>query len=225
MPELPFRLRQVLSGPHENFHYVVADPSTRQAVLIDPAFNVERLVDEERRAGSDVVGALFTHAHGDHIGGAAQAARLGVRWLAVHEAAAAHPRVEEARQAGAEVRLLRDGDVLDVGRLPIQALHTPGHQPESTCFMAGAPTEPQALFGGDCLFIGSCGRTDFPGGDTDAMFRSMARLRRLPPDVIVFPGHHYAKEPHRPLREEALENPALATADRQRFEALPFLRG
>jgi hydroxyacylglutathione hydrolase len=224
-PGFPFYFLQVLAGPHDNFHYVVGDPASREAAVVDPAFGLERLFSIAARDGYRIRTALFTHAHWDHIGGVPEIFDWGVRTVCIHETARDHAKVEEAKAAGAEVRLLRDGDMMPIGAVPVIALHTPGHQPESTCYLAGDPGGAQALFGGDTLFIDSCGRTDFPGGDTETMYASMARLRALEGDIIVLPGHHYAAHPSRSLAAQRTKNPALATTDRADFDALPFLRG
>ncbi len=222
-PSFDFFLAQVLAGPHENFHYVVGDPAGRRAVVIDPAFELDKVFAIAEEDGYRIDRALFTHGHWDHIGGLPDILERGVEKVGIHEAAAGHPKIAEYREAGGTVRLLSDGEVLDVGGVPIRALHTPGHQPESTCYLVGDDGQPQALFGGDTLFIDTCGRTDFPGGDTDAMFASMARLRRLAGDIIVFPGHHYADRAWEALAEQITKNPALATEERGAFGKLHCL--
>ncbi len=221
-PDLGFYLRQVLAGPHENFHYVVGDPETREALVIDPAFELDRVFALAQADGYRISRALFTHGHWDHIGGIPEIHRRGVAEIGIHEAAASHPKVTEFEQLGT-VHLLADGERLDIGDVPIEILHTPGHQPESSCYLVGAAGRGQALFGGDTLFIDTCGRTDFPGGDTDAMFASMARLRALAPEIVVFPGHQYADRAWESLGEQVRRNPALATSARAAFGSLHCL--
>ncbi len=222
-PAFDFYFKQVLAGPHENFHYVIGDPAGRDAVIVDPAFELQRvfaMVDED---GYRIRRALFTHGHWDHIGGIPEIAELGVEEIAIHRAAASHPKVLEFASTGGRVKILEDGDRVDAGGVPIQALHTPGHQPESTCYLVGSPDQPEALLGGDTIFIDTCGRTDFPGGDTDAMFQSMARLRGLHREIVVFPGHHYADRAWESLARQVERNPALATEERAAFGALHCL--
>ena len=217
-PCFPFYFRMLRSGPHENFHYVVGDPETREAALVDPAFHVDRIVDTLERDGYRLHQVWLTHGHWDHIGGVPDALRRGAERVFVHRAAQGHEKLESAPASW-----LDDGERFRLGDLDVEALHTPGHQPENTSFLVHG--ERPALFTGDTLFIRSCGRTDFPGGDTDAMFASMQRLRRLPGDVHVLPGHDYADAVSEPLATQCAANPALTTTDRAAFEALPFLRG
>ena len=131
-------------------------------------------------------------------------ARLNLSHTTLPECA---PLLEEefwpaARQAGVEASLIVDlqGPELRVGRLAVSVLHTPGHTPGSCCFLCG-----DALFSGDTLFAGSIGRTDFPGGDDQAMAASLRMLAALEPGIRVFPGHGESTT----LSKERMENPYL----------------
>ncbi len=222
-PCFPFYFRQVLAGPHENFHYVFGDPVTKEAVAVDPTFELEHLFSIVERDGYRLTRAVFTHGHWDHMGAAGELPGLGVTDIHVHEAGRHLQPLDGAVKAGATIQWAADGDPIAVGDLEVTWLHTPGHQPEASCILVAGDGAPRALFTGDTLFIDTCGRTDFPGGDTAAMFASMQRLRGLAKDdLIVMPGHHYADRTHEDLATQLRKNPALH-AERADFEALACL--
>jgi glyoxylase-like metal-dependent hydrolase (beta-lactamase superfamily II) len=94
------------------------------------------------------------------------------------------------------------GDRVELGKISITLLHTPGHTPGSQCFLAG-----DSLVSGDTLFIGGCGRVDLPGGDPTEMYYSLTRvLARLPDDTSLYPGHNYADRPDSTISREKREN-------------------
>jgi glyoxylase-like metal-dependent hydrolase (beta-lactamase superfamily II) len=145
--------------------------------------------------GLTVVGVLATHYHADHIGGSMMGYRIqGVRELLERAAVKIHVQAAEAgyvkkvtELSDADLAVHDPGDVVTVGDLRIELVHTPGHTPGSQCFLVDG-----RLVSGDTLFLDGCGRTDLPGSDPDAMYESLQRLARLPDATIIYPGHRYS---------------------------------
>jgi len=217
-------LKQVQLGPMQNFVYLVADPDSREAVVIDPAWEIDRLLEIVEQDDLRLTAALVTHFHPDHLGGnlfgthIQGAAELLARNLPVkvylHKSEADYASRIAGLSASDIVRT--DGsDELTLGRLSIRMLHTPGHTPGSQCFLVDG-----RLISGDTLFIGACGRVDLPGSDPAQMYDSLVnKLKRLPEDTVLFPGHNYADRPVSTIGEEKRRNVYL------RFDRLEdFLR-
>jgi len=178
-----------------NFVYVVGDRQTGEAVAIDPAYDVQGLVDLVEADGMRLTGALATHYHPDHVGGDMMghsiqgvADLLAIRPVPIHVQADEKPWVQRVTGAS-DTDLVEhsSGDVVMVGEIPIQLIHTPGHTPGSQCFLVDG-----RLVSGDTLFLEGCGRTDFPGSDPALMYDSLQRLAGLPGDTVVYPGHRYS---------------------------------
>lgn len=172
--------------------YIVYD-ETKQAAVVDPGDEAERLLAELTRLGLTVKAILLTHAHFDHIGAAERLAAETGAPLYIHEAEQAaltdasrnlSAYFGEALCVRGDVRTLRDGDEVTVGTMTCRTLHTPGHTVGGASFLIG-----NTLFSGDTLFCESIGRLDFPGGSSAAMRRSLERLMTLPADTAVYPGH------------------------------------
>jgi glyoxylase-like metal-dependent hydrolase (beta-lactamase superfamily II) len=178
-----------------NFAYVIGDRETGEAVLVDPAYAVGDLVALVEEDGLRVTGALATHHHPDHVGGSMMGWSLeGVAELLGRGGGPVHVHRNEAEfvqrvtgAAASDLALHDGGDVVEVGAVRIELLHTPGHTPGSQCFLVDG-----RLVSGDTLFLDGCGRTDFPGSDPAAMYDSLGRLASLPADTVVFPGHRYS---------------------------------
>ena len=178
-----------------NFAYVIGDRDAGEAVIVDPAYAVNELVDLVEADGLRLVGALATHHHPDHVGGSMMGHSLeGVAELLGRGGGPVHVHRAEApfvqRVTGAEpsdMAVHDSGDVIEVGAVRIELLHTPGHTPGSQCFLVD-----NRLVSGDTLFLDGCGRTDFPGSDAGSMYDSLTRLASLPADTIVYPGHRYS---------------------------------
>ncbi|MBH0780036.1 MBL fold metallo-hydrolase [Nocardia bovistercoris] len=205
--------RQLLSGRDyavgdpiatqmRNFAYLVGDRETGECVVVDPAYAASDLVAVAEQDGLRLTGVLATHHHPDHVGGTMMGFTLGgVAELLENVSVPVHVNAAEldwvANVTGisrGELTGHEHGDTVSVGAFDIELLHTPGHTPGSQCFLVD-----NRLIAGDTLFIDGCGRTDFPGGDVDAMFRSLRNLARLEGNPVVYPGHWYSDEPSAPL--------------------------
>jgi glyoxylase-like metal-dependent hydrolase (beta-lactamase superfamily II) len=213
--------RQVPVGEMANLAYLIGSRSTRRALVVDPAWSVDALLDRAAADDMEVAGALVTHYHQDHVGGALFGFEIeGLRRLLERSPVPVHVHEREAlglrRVTGvSESELVRHeaGDVIELGGVRITLLHTPGHTPGSQCFLVASPGRPDALVSGDTLFLGSCGRVDLPGSDPKAMFESLHHtLGRLPDETLLYPGHLYAAEPSSTLGEQKRTNPYLRVA-------------
>lgn len=178
-----------------NFSYLIGDRAAGQALLVDPAYGVDELLDAAVADGMTVVGVLATHHHPDHVGGSMMGHTIeGLAALLERVSVPVHAHREEAalitRVTGldpSEVVAHHGGDRVAVGAIEVELLHTPGHTPGSQCFLVDG-----MLVAGDTLFLQGCGRTDLPGGDPAAMFSSLQKLGSLPDDTVVYPGHRYS---------------------------------
>ncbi len=218
-PELYFRQlqagRQVAKGhpiatQMANFMYLMGDPASREALIVDPAWDVGGLVDLAEADGYRVVGALVTHYHPDHVGGDLFGTQVeGVASLLERSAVPIYVNKHEADGlrvvtgvSVSDLRRVDDGELLTLGQVEIRCLHTPGHTPGSQCFLVG-----DRLVAGDTLFVQGCGRVDLPGGDPEAMYHSLTgKLGKLPAETVLFPGHHYGPAPTSTIGQELEDN-------------------
>jgi hydroxyacylglutathione hydrolase len=189
-----------------NFTYLVGDRETREAVAVDPAYDIRGLLDVLADDDMRLVGALATHYHPDHVGGDMMGYQIsGVRELLALDPVPIHVQRDEARwvqrvtgAGDGDLALHDGGDVVEVGGLRIELIHTPGHTPGSQCFFVDG----RYLVSGDTLFLEGCGRTDLPGGDAAQLYESLTRrLAKVPDDAVLFPGHLYSAEPSASLGE------------------------
>lgn len=173
-------------GYYQTNCYIFSQPDNSNCVVIDPGYDAFLIEEKLSELGLECEAILLTHGHFDHVG--------AVRDLAATTGCAVYIRPEELTMppqmtAGPlyYTDFYPDKGQLSVAGLDFILLHTPGHTPGSVCLL----TE-DALFSGDTLFAGSCGRTDFPGGDPRQMAASLRRLKELPDHLNVYPGHGQA---------------------------------
>ena len=187
-----------------NFVYLIGDKSTRECMIVDPAYAVEELLSVAEKDEMKVVGALATHYHPDHVGGSMMGANIdGIATLLEKTDIPIHVQELEAqwimRTTGVSADHLHQhqpGDTVKVGDIEICLVHTPGHTPGSQCFLVD-----NRLIAGDTLFLEGCGRTDLPGSNPDQMFESLQTLAALPDQTVVYPGHRYSDPSSRSLAE------------------------
>jgi hydroxyacylglutathione hydrolase len=223
LPRAP-EVVQIEVGLLQNFCEILWCPETREAAVVDPAWEVDRLLEAAARLDVRVTKALITHGHEDHVEGIAELRRHTGAVVVVN--ARELERVRRAAAAGdAAVDLGPVEDAADrrdvaIGARGVRALETPGHTAGGTCYLADG-----YIVTGDVLFVGGCGRTDFSGGDVRAMWRSLQRLAALPEETRVFPGHDYGSTATSTIGRELLENPYLRCTSFDEFRALRERRG
>ncbi|HEX9234718.1 MAG TPA: MBL fold metallo-hydrolase [Actinomycetota bacterium] len=194
-------------NPFDTNCWLLALEGRDEAVVIDPGFFPDRIHELLRQAGKRPVAALATHGHHDHIGSAETfcgndipfyihkedelALTDPIGWGSGMPVPPVHP---------GDVRLLSDGDVLDLAGFSLEVVHTPGHTPGSVCFRI-----PDRIFTGDLVFAGAIGRFDFANSSARAMETSLRRFLELPDDLSVHPGHG----PDTTVGVERLTNPFL----------------
>jgi glyoxylase-like metal-dependent hydrolase (beta-lactamase superfamily II) len=193
-----FAADDMIAQQMRNFSYLIGDRETGDCVVVDPAYAANDLVDVLEADGMRLSGVLATHHHPDHVGGSMMGFELkGLAELLERVSVPVHVNSHEAEWISRITGIQRGdltehdhGDKVSVGDVEIELLHTPGHTPGSQCFLLDG-----RLVAGDTLFLDGCGRTDFPGGNVDDMFRSLQALAKLPGNPTVFPGHWYSAEP------------------------------
>jgi glyoxylase-like metal-dependent hydrolase (beta-lactamase superfamily II) len=188
-----------------NFVYVIGDRASGEALVIDPAYAVQDIVNLVEADGMRLSGVLATHYHPDHVGGEMGgwgvegiSALLELVQVPIHLQREEVPWVERTTGVGGSHLVSHDsGDVVRVGSIDVELIHTPGHTPGSQCFLVDG-----RLVAGDTLFLEGCGRTDLPGSDSEAMYDSIHnRLSRVPDDAVLFPGHLYSADPSQSMGE------------------------
>jgi glyoxylase-like metal-dependent hydrolase (beta-lactamase superfamily II) len=207
-----------------NFVYLNGDRETGEAVVVDPAYDIGGMLDVLAADDMRLVGALATHYHPDHVGGDMMGYGIeGVRELLSRQPVPIHVQADEApwvqrvtEASASDLVEHQGGDIVSVGEIPIELIHTPGHTPGSQCFLVD-----NRLVAGDTLFLEGCGRTDLPGGDPRALYESLTqRLAKVPDDAVLFPGHLNSPEPSAPMGETRRLNYVFRPQNEQQWLAM-----
>lgn len=210
----PLQVRQLTVGPLEENCWLLADPESGEAVLVDPGDEAERLLAAVQESGCTLAAIWLTHAHFDHVGGVAgvvRATRVPI-WLHPADQPLYERAADSAARWGLSVETpppathaLAEGDVMTLGAYRFDVWHVPGHAPGHVAFVGHG-----LCVSGDVLFAGSIGRTDLPLCDPQAMHRSLQRLATQDDVVRVLPGHGVTTT----IGRERASNPFLRGAAR-----------
>ena len=204
--------QHLVGGFDKNCTYICTDTETGAAAIVDPTGDLAPVFASLTK-DTPITAIWLTHTHFDHIDGIPEVhATFGAVPIYVHTTGA--PTLEAAGYEA--VKTYVDGDTLELGATAVTALHTPGHSPDGCCFYAedtdaGAPT----LLSGDTLFVRGCGRTTPEQALT--LYESLQRLKALPEETVVYPGHDYGPSPISTLAIERTENRFLAAPDYDAF--------
>ena len=209
-------LEQLLVGPMDNFIYLIGSKSTREVAIIDPAWDIEALLNHIKEKELKLASVLVTHYHPDHIGGGMGGHSIeGIAELLEKDPVKIFVHKLEAEGvkkvtgvSDIDLNIVESGDHLTIGENDIEFLHTPGHTPGSQCFKVN-----NNLVSGDTLFVQGCGRVDLPGSNSEDMFHSLQKLSALPDETILYPGHNYSAEPYESMERVKQINTYLRIQD------------
>ncbi len=203
---------QFLIGTMRNFIYLLTDNG--ESFVIDPQRDLKPWETRLQELGSTLKGVLLTHTHYDHIAGMGETAlKYGVP-VYVHEHDAFRLKTE------AELKFLKDGEKIKIGKKEIEVLHTPGHSAGECCYLI-RDTKPWSLLTGDTVFVGMVGRTDLETGSDEEMFETIQRIKKLPHDTVIYPGHDYGKTPTTTIARQLLEDACFQSRNIDELREVP----
>jgi glyoxylase-like metal-dependent hydrolase (beta-lactamase superfamily II) len=197
--------RQLFDAETSTYTYLIADPATKEAALVDPVVEqVDRDLKLIGELGLTLRYCLETHIHADHVTGTGKLRQLtGCEGI-----------VPQNANATCADRYIADGETIEVGDIAILAIATPGHTDSHTAYLVGG----NCLLTGDSLLIRGCGRTDFQSGDAGILYDAIVgKLFVLPDETLVYPGHDYRGHGVSTIGEEKQHNPRFAGQNRDSF--------
>ena len=176
-------IRTLPLGAYQTNCYLVWGENSPSCVVIDPGYQPEVVLAETKKLGKEIAAILLTHGHFDHVGAVKDlVAEIGCPVYLCAEDLSMPPQMTAGPLY--YTHTYGEGDFVELANLSFKVLHTPGHTPGSVCLQCE-----NAIFSGDTLFWGSCGRTDLPGGSWHTIRKSLLRLAALSGDFDVYPGH------------------------------------
>lgn len=186
-------LERLVVGPLEENTYIIGDETTKQAIVVDPGDEGDRIIEIINARGLQVKAIICTHTHFDHVGAAGDVKKAAGGNILIHkdDLEVYSTAKDQAAFWGYDIDdipepdgFIGEGDVIEVGNMRFKVLHTPGHSPGGICLYGEG-----ILITGDTIFKGSVGRTDFPGGSKEQLKQSFRRLLDLPEETKIFSGH------------------------------------
>lgn len=204
-------IKQIKLKKMATFCYLVGDESSKTCALIDPAFDIKRILGNVEKGGYEATHIINTHCHADHTAGNASVKAATGAKLLIHELDAGRlnklmnrvfSKLLGGKASPEPDILLKDGDVINIGETALKVIHTPGHSIGSICLYTD-----KNIFTGDTLFVGAVGRTDLAGGSARQLLQSIReKIYTLPGSTTVWPGHDYGRFPNSTIEREKETN-------------------
>ena len=198
-----------IRGFDKNFSYFIVDEKSKFIAIVDPG-DVETLEKRIQSEGWIPSFIVLTHSHHDHVEGV-------VELVEKYDLPGyMHKNAEGMLKTGdAELHLLEDGEEFVIGGLKVRVMHTPGHIEDAVCYLTG-----NDLITGDTVFVEGCGRADLAGGNVRDLYDSLQRVKMLPDDTKIYPGHDYGSKPVSDIAWEKANNKYFLCASFEEFEKL-----
>ena len=196
----------------DNFSYVIYCPNKKEAAIVDPSFDSSKALEFISSKNLKLKYVILTHYHGDHSSDTSRIKKL----IPQIKIVSSKP---DGDKLGFKVDInVSDNDKLKVGDVNLDFILTPGHTRGGICIIV----DNEAIITGDTLFIGDCGRTDLPGGSFEQMFKTLReKIKPLPDNLIVFPGHDYGNKPFDNLGNQKRTNKTLLARSLEEFSKIP----
>jgi glyoxylase-like metal-dependent hydrolase (beta-lactamase superfamily II) len=201
-------IQQYEIGPLANFLYILGDRTTKEAALVDPAWDVPFLRKEAEKLGLKITQVFLTHGHPDHVNGLPEILRTHdvPVYISKHEAPFYKPKHKNIVE-------VENHQKLKVGNVEFECILTPGHTPGCQLFLSG-----KQMITGDTLFVDGCGRCDLPGGDAKVMYETLYNIiLKMPDDITIYPGHNYGPTPTDTIGNQKETNPYLQSHNLDEF--------
>ena len=196
------KVYQIAVGPMQNFSYIVEDESTHEAIIIDPSWDLDKIIQIVEEQNLNPKYLVNTHWHDDHTRGNEELAKELSLKIVQHSASDLKNDMT-----------VSDGDSIKFGCSELIVYHTPGHSKDSICLVGDGK-----IFSGDTLFVGNCGRIDLPGGSSRELYHSIFDvISNLDDSLIMYPGHDYGSAPTSTIGNEKMTNTVMQKISEEDF--------
>ena len=196
------KVHQLQVGNMQNFTYVLEDEETKEAVIIDPSWDLDLVIETLEKNTLKIKYVINTHHHFDHTIGNDAIVKHTKSKILQHESSTLKNDMQ-----------LTDGEKIKFGNSELTVIHTPGHSKDSICLVGDGK-----IFSGDALFVGNCGRVDLPGGSAKELYHSLFDIiYKLDDTLMLYPGHNYGISPNSTLGKEKKTNFVLQPRTEEEF--------
>ena len=203
--------RQIPVGPMQNFVYIIGDENTKEAAVVDAGWDANKIIEIANNAELKINKIILTHSHFDHVQKINELTDKTNSGVYFHELECNEIK-KLMKNNSAKIVKLKGNDELNIGKIKVKIIHTPGHTNGAICLLFD-----NRLITGDTLFVSAIGRTDLPGGDAIKLFESLQKLKKLDDQIEIYPGHDYGETPFSTIGDEKKNNPYFMCKNKEEF--------